>query len=125
MAHVDPEQERLYMPSNWVVRVAEDQAVPLHVKVVTQESARLKKSVLDKRLGVVFGSSQGDRLDIYGEESGRAGKIMVFISGGYWLEMSGEISSFTVQARAESRLCFSFLSEIINFRNLIWMNDII
>ena len=117
MAHVDPEQERLYMPSKWVVRVAEDQAVPLHVKVVTEESARLKESVEDKRLGVVFGPSEGDRLDICGEETGRTGKIMVFISGGYWQEMSGEISSFTVQERAESRLCFSFLSvsAIYNF----------
>ena len=97
MAHVDPEQEKLYMPSRWVVRVAEAEAVPLHVKVVTEESARLKKCVQDKRLGVRFGFCQGDRLDIYGEESGRAGKMMVFISGGYWQEMSGEISSFTVQ----------------------------
>ena len=103
MSHVDPEQEKLYMPSKWVVRVAEDEAVPLHVKVVTEESARLKRSVQDKRLGVVFGPNPGDQLDIYGEESGRSGKMMVFISGGYWQAMSGEISSFTVQDRAESR----------------------
>ena len=104
MAHVDPEQEKLYMPSRWVVRVAMEEAVPLHVKVVTEESARLKKSVQDKRLGVKYGPGLGDRLDIFGEESGRRGKIMVFISGGYWQEMSGEISAFTVQERAECRL---------------------
>ena len=104
MAHVDPEQEKLYMPSRWVVRVAMEEAVPLHVKVVTEESARLKKSVQDKRLGVKYGPGLGDRLDIFGEESGRRGKIMVFISGGYWQDMSGEISAFTVQERAESWL---------------------
>ena len=34
MTKVDPDQEKLYMPSNWVVRVPVDQAVPLHIKVL-------------------------------------------------------------------------------------------
>ena len=113
-ANVEPEQERLYMPSRWVVRVPEEEAVPLHVKLITEESVRLKKSVQDKRLGVVFGPSPGDWLDIYGEEGGRTGKMMVFISGGYWLQLSGEISSWTVQERAKSRLHFiSPLSDLL------------
>ena len=49
MEHVDPDQERLYMPSQWVVRVPVDQAVPLHVKEVTEESARVKRVLEDKR----------------------------------------------------------------------------
>ena len=102
MTHVDPQQERLYMPSNWVVRVAVDQAVPLHVKEVTEESRRVRRLVEDRRLGVKYGPGEGDRLDMFGLETCTTTKLMVFISGGYWQEMSGQISCFTVMVRVTS-----------------------
>ena len=82
MEHVDPDQERLYMPSQWVVRVPVDQAVPLHVKEVTEESARVKRVLEDKRLGVRYGQGDWETVDMYGEVGCRTGKMMVFISGG-------------------------------------------
>jgi len=102
MNHVTPEQERLYMPSNWVVRVPSDQAVPLHVKLITEETARVKRTLTDCRLGVKFGPGEGDKVDIYGEKTSTTGKMMVFISGGYWLALSGDISSWTVMPLVRS-----------------------
>jgi len=99
---IDPDLENLYMPSNWVVRVKPEQSVPLHVKITSNESQRVKRDVFDKKLGVKYGPGETDIVDIFGEDGNRSGKVMVYISGGYWQELSGDISSYTVQPLVNS-----------------------
>ena len=67
------------------------------LQVTTDESKRIRENTVDKRLGVRYGPGDTDIVDMYGEEGNRSGQVMVYLSGGYWQELSGEISSYTVQ----------------------------
>ena len=61
------------------------------------ESRRVRDTPADKRLGLKYGPGDGDKVDLFGEE-GREPVIMLYISGGYWQELSaGDISTHTVQ----------------------------
>jgi len=91
---VDLEIEHLYMPSNWVKRVTPEESVPLYVKNTT-DSSRAARADPSARLGVRFGAGASDLVDIFNEE-GTTEKIIVFVAGGYWVELNGEISAFTV-----------------------------
>jgi len=87
--------EELYMPSRWVKRQHSDSAVPHHVEVTSRESERVRKDS-SGRLGVKYGEKNGDLVDLFNEE-GKSGQMMIYISGGYWQELSGSISSYTVE----------------------------
>merc|ERR1711892_658645 len=87
--------EYLYMPSNFVVRLPPSQAVPLFVEATSKESARVRKAV-EGSLGLSYGPKDGDVVDLFNTQ-GQSGQLMVFLSGGYWQELSGEISASTVQ----------------------------
>jgi len=91
---LDEKMEDLYMPSKWVVRVPVEQAVPVHVKVTVEESVRVRSNV-EGRLGVKYGSYAGDVVDMFNEECSSK-QMMVYLSGGYWQELSGDISAYTV-----------------------------
>ena len=67
------------------------------LQVTTDESKRIRENTDDKRLGVKYGPGDCDIVDIYGEKGNRSSQVMVYLSGGYWQELSGEISSYTVQ----------------------------
>ena len=56
----------------------------------------MRDTLADKRLGLKYGPGDGDKVDIFGEEGGEP-VMMLYISGGYWQELSGEISAYTVQ----------------------------
>ena len=60
------------------------------------ESRRVRDTPADKRLGLKYGPGDGDKVDLFGEE-GREPVMMLYISGGYWQELSGDISAYTVQ----------------------------
>ena len=56
----------------------------------------MRDTLSDKRLGLKYGPGDGDKVDMFGEEGGEP-VMMLYISGGYWQELSGEISAYTVQ----------------------------
>ena len=62
-----------------------------------EESKRVRECITDKRLGLKYGTANDDVVDMFGEQSNTTGQLMVYISGGYWQELSGDISAYTVQ----------------------------
>ena len=100
---IDVEMENLYMPSKWVVRIPVEEAVPVHVKVTVDESVRVRNTV-EGRLGVKYGPDAGDVVDMFNENC-TSKKMMVYLSGGYWQELSGEISAYTVAPLVSSGHC--------------------
>jgi len=90
---IDPEMERLYMPSRWVVRVPPEDSVPLHVRVTMAESERVRREEQGS-LGVRYGRQEGDWLDMFNEQG--EGQVVTYISGGYWKDLSGELSAYPV-----------------------------
>jgi len=100
---IDVEMENLYMPSKWVVRIPVEEAVPVHVKVTVDESVRVRNNV-EGRLGVKYGAGPGDVVDMFNEKC-MSKKMMVYLSGGYWQELSGEISAYTVGPLVDSGHC--------------------
>merc|ERR1719225_113725 len=49
----------------------------------------------DRRLGVRYGPGPGDTVDMFGEVASSSGSLMVYVSGGYWQELTGDISAYT------------------------------
>ena len=68
----------------------------VHCEVTSEESRRVRDTLADKRLGLKYGPGDEDKVDLFGEE-GREPVMMLYISGGYWQELSGDISAYTVQ----------------------------
>jgi len=95
MAGVEPEVEYLYMPSNWVKRVPVEDSCRLHVEVTTRDSKEARGHATAK-LGVSIGPGREDVVDIFNEK-GTSGGLVVYISGGYWLELNGNISAYPVK----------------------------
>ena len=105
---LDEKMEELYMPSRWVVRVPVDQAVPLHVKVTVAESKRVRDNVKG-RLGVKYGPELSDVVDMFNEECSSK-QMMVYVSGGYWQDLSGDISSYTVAPLVSAGHCVAVVN---------------
>ena len=64
--------------------------------MTSEESRRVRDNLADKGLGLKYGPGDGDKVDMFGEEGGEP-VMMLYISGGYWQELSGDISAYTVQ----------------------------
>lgn len=64
--------------------------------MTSEESRRVRDNLADRRLGLKYGPGDGDKVDLFGE-AGSQTVMMLYISGGYWQELSGEISAYTVQ----------------------------
>ena len=63
--------------------------------MTTDESRRVRGEMSDRRLGVRYGPGPGDTVDMFGEEGSSSGSLMVYVSGGYWQELTGDISAYT------------------------------
>jgi len=98
------------MPSNWVVRVPVEEAVPLHIKVTVDESKQVRET-LQGRLGVKYGPEEGDVVDMFNEECSSK-QMMVYLSGGYWQELSGDISAYTVAPLVKAGHCVAVVNYI-------------
>jgi len=94
MSGFDPAMEELHMPSRWVKRVSADESIRLHVERTINESKRARSDPHAK-LGVSIGPGASDVIDIFNEDGG-SGKIIVYVAGGYWLDLNGEMSAYTV-----------------------------
>ncbi|KAF5278651.1 hypothetical protein FQA39_LY00693 [Lamprigera yunnana] len=83
-------------PSKWSKRVTEYTAVPLHIKVNTEVSNDVKKTV-PCQLDVSYGTAELQKFDIYGTNLPSDAPIFIYIHGGYWQSLSKNISSFMVK----------------------------
>ena len=99
-----------------------DDVVTSHVRFVTEESSRIRNGSIPARLGVPYGDSDRERVDIFGTDLPEDAPIFVYFSGGYWQMLSGDISAYVVApmydanvvtvvvdyARAPGSNCFIF-----------------
>ena len=86
--------------------------------MTTDESRRVREEVSDRRLGVRYGPGPGDTVDMFGEEASSSGSLMVYVSGGYWQELTGDISAYTGRDSAFVPIvacCFCLFSKADEF----------
>ena len=85
--------ENLYSPSFWNKRFTPDGVIDEHVKFVTEESESAKSTIPYKTLK--YGESGHEKIEFF--ETKYENPIFVYISGGYWQFLSGDISSYPVK----------------------------
>jgi len=90
---VDPVMDELYMPSRWV-KIEPERSVQRYIQKTSEESQRVREQE-PGQLGVRYGEEEGDWLDLFNKEA-KSGYMVAFLSGGYWQEVTGEISSWLV-----------------------------
>ncbi|XP_011554921.3 kynurenine formamidase [Plutella xylostella] len=96
--------ERQYTPSAWSRRFpAPQQVLQHHVRLVTTESEKAINSVPHK-LEIEYGSTPGQKLDIFGTDLPDDSPILVFVHGGYWQELSREVSRYPAPPLHRSRV---------------------
>lgn len=91
------ELNKLYSPSQYNQRLTPDEVIMEHIKVVSEESERVRSGSIPSRLGVPYGDTEHEVLDIFGTDLPESAPIFVYISGGYWQELSGKISAQPVE----------------------------
>ena len=79
--------------------------------MTTDESRRVRAEMSDQRLGVRYGPGPGDTVDMFGEETSSSGSLMVYVSGGYWQELTGDISAYTGQC-----FCYNCCMLLLSFQ---------
>ncbi|XP_040569660.1 kynurenine formamidase [Lepeophtheirus salmonis] len=85
--------EKLVSPSQWSKR---SNVVKEHVESVTKESDRIRKTIQNKETRF-YGDKSTTKLDIFGLKNKSSAPLFVYISGGYWQDLSGDISLYPVQ----------------------------
>lgn len=92
MEEVDLETE--YSPSRWTQRFTSPQQVlEHHVKVVSAASD-IATNKIPHKLEIEYGSTPGQKLDILGTDLPDDAPILVYVHGGYWQELSRELSRY-------------------------------
>jgi len=88
--------EKAFMPSQWTPRMDSSLVVAAHVTAVTEGSLIAKQSVAN--VAHRYGPAERETLDLFGVDLPAHSPIFMFVSGGYWQEMSGSVSSFPAPA---------------------------
>ncbi|RVE43512.1 hypothetical protein evm_011846 [Chilo suppressalis] len=92
MDAVDLETE--YTPSRWSQRFSmPEEVLQHHVKVVT-EASEMATNNIPHKIEIEYGSTPGQKLDIFGTDLPGDAPILVFVHGGYWQELSRELSRY-------------------------------
>ncbi|CAK1548357.1 unnamed protein product [Leptosia nina] len=96
--------EKEYSPSRWSTRFDTAQEVlQHHVSFVSAASEAAVNSIPHK-LEIEYGSTLGQKLDILGTDLPDDSPIMVFVHGGYWQELSREVSRYPALPLYRSRI---------------------
>ena len=87
-------RELQYSPSRWSHRFDKYKVISEHIRQL-QEGSDFAKKTIECELGISYGLSANEKLDIFGAKTlpGEA-PIVVYIHGGYWQHLSRELSSF-------------------------------
>ncbi|XP_052807416.1 kynurenine formamidase-like [Mya arenaria] len=95
MASQPMDLDHHYSPSRWSHRMGADEVIKAHIKSLKDGSEAAKQGNLDCEIGFPYGESENERLDIFGAQTLPGGApIFVYIHGGYWQDLSREMSSF-------------------------------
>ncbi|XP_052753879.1 kynurenine formamidase isoform X2 [Galleria mellonella] len=86
--------EREYTPSMWSERFATSQEVLQHHVQHVTEASEVATNKIPHKLEIEYGSTNGQKLDILGTDLPDDSPILVYVHGGYWQEMSREISRY-------------------------------
>ncbi|XP_061382895.1 kynurenine formamidase isoform X1 [Danaus plexippus] len=93
----DMDLEKQYSPSKWSRRFSTSQKVlQHHVDFVSAASEAAINNVPHK-LEIEYGSTPGQKLDILGTDLPDDSPILVYVHGGYWQELSRELSRYPAQ----------------------------
>ncbi|TRY60998.1 hypothetical protein TCAL_10632 [Tigriopus californicus] len=84
------------MPSLWCKRMDPVDVVSEHVRVTTEESDRVAATIPSEMRVQYQETSPSATLDIFGTDLPNDSPIFVYLSGGYWQELCGAISSYPV-----------------------------
>ena len=74
-----------------------DAVIEEHIRVITEESGRVRSGSIPASLGLPYGDSDHERVDIFGTDLPDDAPIFVFFSGGYWQQLSGDQSAYVVE----------------------------
>lgn len=88
--------ESQLMPSLWCKRMDPSIVVDEHVRITTEESNRVAETIPSEMQITYKEGSPSATLDIFGTDLPNESPIFVYISGGYWQELSGDISAYPV-----------------------------
>ena len=74
-----------------------------HVRVTSEESLRVRNEIPFQTFK--YGASIHEKLDVFStNEAANNQPIFVYFSGGYWQELSGDISAYVVSPFQQSNL---------------------
>ncbi|XP_072936280.1 kynurenine formamidase-like isoform X2 [Epargyreus clarus] len=89
---IDVEKE--YQPHMWSTRFpTPEDVIQQHTDFITAESKRATESI-PHELDVKYGTSEDQKLDIFGTDLPDDAAILVYFHGGYWKEMSKDVARF-------------------------------
>ncbi|XP_018335020.1 kynurenine formamidase isoform X2 [Agrilus planipennis] len=88
--------EYQYSPSRWSKRCGADEIIKRHVEFATKESEN-NKNEIQCELNVAYGNSLGEKYDIFGTDLPKEAPILIYVHGGFWQELSRNISSYLVK----------------------------
>ncbi|XP_063613311.1 kynurenine formamidase-like [Penaeus indicus] len=92
------ELEEQYSPSRWSKRYAADEVIGAHVREAALRSKAARADLpRPPRLDVPYGSAPRAKLDVYGEDLPGDSPVMVYVHGGYWQELTKDLSAYPVK----------------------------
>ena len=91
------ELELQVSPSRWSRRWSDpNDVIKAHVNLVIEESKTVRDSV-PADLGIRYSDKLPKAtLDVYGTDLPESSPIFVYVSGGYWQELSADVSAYPV-----------------------------
>ncbi|XP_068220095.1 kynurenine formamidase [Palaemon carinicauda] len=95
--------EKEYSPSKWSKRLGPDDIIPAHVKLANDLSEAARKEV-PNRLNLSYGSGEKMVLDVFGEDLPGESHVLIYVHGGYWQELSKQLSEYVVQPLYRSKI---------------------
>ncbi|XP_071111598.1 kynurenine formamidase-like [Haliotis cracherodii] len=95
MAIPEKELDYHYSPSRWSHRYGPDEVIDAHIKSVT-EGSKVAHWCLDCDSDIPYGTGKKQKLDIFNAKNAKRNglPILVYIHGGYWQNLSLEMSGF-------------------------------
>ncbi|XP_037300174.1 kynurenine formamidase-like isoform X1 [Manduca sexta] len=96
--------EREYTPTIWSDRFSTSKEVLNHHLHFASTESEIATNNIPHKLEIEYGSTPGQKLDILGIDLANDSPILVFIHGGYWQELSREISRYPAQSLHRSRI---------------------
>jgi len=65
-------------------------------------SQRIRSGNIPSKLGVAYGESDREIVDIYGIDLPKTAPIFVYIPGGYWQMLSGDLCAYPAESMYKS-----------------------